>query len=144
MRHGDVPVGVGGRLGAEFYVQQYVNTNLTVVNGENILYIGSFTMPFAGSAIVSFWNKLQWRGGESFLAVSMAAQSTPPPTDTVDNLTQSQIPGTDFTSVVDIPSYAYWANLASGQGVTMISRVYVGGVLPYFEWSLALVRCFRP
>jgi hypothetical protein len=141
VRFGDV--GVPEQTYAEQYIQTPVNTQVPTINAENIFTIGSFVMPFAGRAVVNFWGRFAWTGVNvpCWISLSMSAQSTPPPTDTVDHtMVDASAAG---GSRNDHPSHAYWTGLAKGQTVTMRTRVFIAHSLPTYEWSMAIVRMFR-
>jgi hypothetical protein len=144
MRFGDA--AVNQRVYHEQWVQTQINANCPNLGQEHIFNVGSFTMPFAGHAMVNMWAAVHWpETSGCFIAVSMAAQSTPTRTATVDNvLTDGIPPGLGYTCKNDQPSHAYWANLAAGQVVQMKARLWVAYVVPYFEWCLCLVRMWRP
>jgi hypothetical protein len=142
MRHGDV--AIVGRVFAEQYIQTDMgNGTVPATDAANIYNIGSFTMPFAGRATVSFWVRFEWWNSNSYFEISMASQSTPAPSDTVNNAWMDGHEGTTYGSKADIPSYATWNGLTSGQVVNMRARVYIGGFFPQIEWALALVRMYR-
>lgn len=136
MKFGDVPLNT--QVGAEFYVQTYVNTTLWSLNAEHGIAVGSFTMPFAGDAVASGWGKFHWSGNDCLITLRFYGA-----TDSIQNVWESGIPGSSFTNIVDIPTFGYWQNLVAGQTVNMVAGVTPQVMLPYFQWFLALVRCYR-
>ena len=140
MRFGDLATNVP--VFAERYVQTYVNASLTTRNYTYTINVGSFTMPFTGSATANFIFRYHWGTDQQAIHSSIASSSVPAPADTVVTYYEDDIPGASFNNMVDVPTYARWANLSQGQTVTMHASVYVGlgFALPLFEWSLALVR----
>jgi hypothetical protein len=142
MRFGDVPIA--DRHYHEVYVQTSINSVLVGGGVDNIRAMGSFVMPFAGRAVVSFWASLTWTGNQAN-ALSMSSTSTPPPSDSSDILIEQATSHPSFPSSIDLASHCVWNNLTAGQTVTMRGRVWCGGgVGPTWSWALAFVRMHRP
>jgi hypothetical protein len=141
VRFGDV--GVNQRTYHEEFRQTYWRVQVPTTNAENLYNVGNFQMPFDGKARVDLFGKFEWIRNQ-FVGLSMAAQSTPSPTESSD-LIVMDTPPDGFICVRDIASHAIWNSLTAGQVVTMIYRVYVGGgeFAPVLISTAAVIRMFR-
>ena len=135
MRFGDVPVGA--RVGAEFWVQQYVNSTLPGTGANYQYAVGSFTMPFNGDAVANGWGRFQWTAVDCYIQLQYQGA-----TDTIVNGRQQGVPN-PYTAAFDVETHGYWQNLPEGHTVNLMVYALANVVAPYFQWMLSLVRCYR-
>lgn len=127
--------------------EQYIQTDMGAVtvptlNAENTYNVGSFTMPFAGSAVLNFLVRLEWINGELY-TYAHVGQSTPAPADATYNTWRDGHDGPTFGSKADIPAAATWTGLAKGQVVTLRASIYVALLNPKFDYFFGFARMFK-
>lgn len=125
--------------------EQYIQTqvNYAPPTGQWIYSnVGTFTMPFAGSAVCNTYGRFSWANGACYIGY-LIGNSSPGAAEAAQMVSyDGHESGVFGTSRVDIPSFARWNGLAKGQTVTVVTQYYVSSAATY-EWNLLLVRMFR-